>query len=171
MSLPPIAIDIPLVICDALLKSQSITSSGVELVLRSPHRKSWFAQIVFGGIAGSASAFTQSTLNLWSTNGWGLTAEDLSPLAWDLYGPFVLAAIHVALRGCHPSVNNVSAVLTGAAWGLKGTRYLNANDARTIIAIIYTTVVVLKRLGIYTFQIGQKSSAGRRVMNSSRKLR
>jgi hypothetical protein len=107
-----------------------------------------------GGLSGSASALTLQTLNLWSPSGWRFTSENLSPMPWDVYGPFILSTIYVALRGSHTVVNNLSAVSTAGAWGVKGTRYLNAEEARTVIAMINATVMSLRRLGVFSFAFG-----------------
>jgi len=79
-------------------------------------------------------------------------------MPWDVYGPFVLSTIYVALRGSHPVINNISSVSTGGAWGVKGTRYLNAEEARTVIALIFAMVVTLRQLDIYSFSLGKPTT-------------
>ena len=158
LSVPPILIDLPLIISDSFLRTLAVTSYGTELAIKSPYRGSWFTQIAAGGLSGSASAFTLVTLNLWSPSGWRFTSENLSPITWDMYGPFVLSAIHVALRGTHPVINNLSMFATAGTWGGKGTGFLNVEEARTAIALIFATVVVLRRLGIYSFSFGSPTS-------------
>jgi len=120
-----------------------------------------------GGLSGAASGLALQVLNLWSPSGWRFTSENLSPLPWDVYGPFILSTIYVALRGTHGVVNNLSAFTTMGAWGIKGTRYLNADEARTFIAIMNATVMTLRRLGIYSFSFGQPSQV--RTLGSAEK--
>jgi hypothetical protein len=162
LSFPKIAIDLPLLICDALLRTLALTAFGAEIAIQSPYRGSWVTQIGVGGLTGSAAAIALLTLDLWSPSGWRFHSDNLSQLTWDVYGPFVLSAIHVALRGTHPAVNNISVFVTGATWGVKGTRYLNVHEARTVVALIFATVVILRRLGVYSFAFGQKF-AGRKL--------
>ena len=155
LSLPPIVIDLPLIIGDSFLRTLAVTSYGTDLALQSPYRASWFSQVAVGGISGSASAMALATLNLWSPSGWRFTSENLSPVTWDIYGPFVLSSIYVALRGTHPAINNLSMFASAGIWGTKGTRYLNAEEARTVISMIFATIVTLRRLGIYSFSFGR----------------
>lgn len=155
LSLPPIVVDLPLIIGDSFLRTLAVTSYGTDLAIQSPYRASWFSQVASGGISGSASAMALATLNLWSPSGWRFTSENLSPVTWDIYGPFVLSAIYVTLRGTHPAINNLSMFATAGIWGTKGTRYLNAEEARTVISILFATVVTLRRLGIYSFSFGR----------------
>lgn len=158
LSLPPVLIDLPLIVSDSFLRTLAVTSYGTELAIKSPYRGSWFTQVAAGGLSGSASAFALSTLNLWSPSGWRFTSENLSPMTWDMYGPFVLSVIHVALRGTHPVINNLSMFATAGVWGGKGTGFLDAEEARTAIALIFATVVILRRLGIYSFAFGNPTS-------------
>lgn len=155
LSLPPIVIDLPLIIGDSFLRTLAVTSYGTDLALQSPYRASWFSQVALGGISGSASAMALATLNLWSPSGWRFTSENLSPVTWDIYGPFVLSSVYVTLRGTHPAINNLSMFASAGIWGTKGTRYLNAEEARTVISMIFATVVTLRRLGIYSFSFGR----------------
>jgi hypothetical protein len=155
LSLPPILIDLPLIIGDSFLRTLAVTSYGTDLALQSPYRGSWFTQIAMGGICGSAAAVVLLSFNLWSPSGWRFTSENLSPLTWDVYGPFVLSTIYVALRGTHPVINNLSTFTSAGIWGTKTTRFLNGEEARTVIALIFATVVTLRRLGIYSFSIGR----------------
>jgi hypothetical protein len=159
LSLPPILVDLPLIVSDSFLRTLAVTTYGTDLAVSSPYRASWFTQIAMGGLCGAASTLTLQTLNLWSLTGWRFTSENLSPMTWDIYGPFILSTIHVALRGTHPAINNLSVFATVGAWGTKGTHYLHADEARTIITIIFATVVTLRRLGIYSFAIGKPSQA------------
>jgi hypothetical protein len=108
-----------------------------------------------GGLSGSASTMALLTLSLWSPSGWRFTSENLSPVPFDIWGPFVLSTIHVALRGSHVAINNISMLATAGGWGTKGTKYLNADETRTVIAVIFVTVVTLRRLGIYSFSFGR----------------
>src|SRR5215471_4141730 len=45
LSLPPIAIELPLITVDSFLRTLAVTSFGTELALQSPYRGSWFTQI------------------------------------------------------------------------------------------------------------------------------
>lgn len=154
LSLPPILIDLPLIICDSFLRTLAVTTYGTEVALQSPYRGSWFTQIAMGGLCGSASTIALLTLSLWSPSGWRFTSENLSPVPFDIWGPFALSTIHVALRGSHGAINNISSFASAGIWGTKRTKYLNAEEARTVIAMIFTTVVTLRRLGIYSFSFG-----------------
>lgn len=172
LSLPSLLVDLPLIIGDSFLRTLAVTSYGADLALKSPYRESWFTQIAMGGLCGSASTMTLQVLNLWSPSGWRFTSENLSPVPWDMYGPFLLSVIYVALRGTHPVMNNLSQFATAGIWGTKSTIYLNADEARTVIALIFSTVVTLRRLGIYSFSIGRPTQ-GRTPgeYNSERKTR
>jgi hypothetical protein len=155
LSLPSLLIDLPIIIGDSFLRTLAVTSYGTDLALKSPYRGSWFTQIAMGGLAGSASGLAMQTLNLWSPTGWRFSSENLSPMTWDVYGSFILSTIYVAVRGSHPVINNISAVSTAGGWGVRNTKYLNAEEARTLIAMINATVVTLRRLGIFSFTIGK----------------
>jgi hypothetical protein len=122
-----------------------------------------------GGLAGAASPMTLATLNLWSPSGWRFTSENLSPVTFDLWGPWVLSTFYVALRGSHTAINNLSVFATAGLWGTKGTRYLNADEARTVISIIFATVVIIRRLGIYSFSFGRPTQV--RTLGDDRKVR
>jgi hypothetical protein len=169
LSFPPILVDLPLIITDSFLRTLAVTTFGSELVVASPYRASWFAQIALGGLAASASTFTLQTLNLWSPSGWRFTSENLSPMTFDIYGPFLLSTLYVALRGTHPAINNIAVFATAGAWGRKGTHYLTADESRAAISIIFATVVTLRRLGIYTFNIGKPSQV--RTLGTDKKTR
>ena len=169
LSLPSIAIDLPLIIGDSFLRTLAVTSFGTELALQSPYRGSWFTQIAMGGISGAASATALLTLNLWSPSGWRFTSENLSPMPFDIYGPFLLSTVYVALRGTHGAINNLTMFATAGAWGTKGTYYLNAEEARTVIAMIFATVVILRRLGIYSFAFGRPTQI--RTLGTDKKQR
>ena len=169
LSLPPIVVDLPPIIGDSLLRTLAVTSYGTDLALQSPYRTSWFSQIALGGLSGSASPMALATLNLWSPSGWRFTSENLSPVTWDIYGPFVLSTIYVTLRGTHPAVNNLSSFASAGIWGTKVTRYLNADEARTVVSIIFATVVTLRRLGIYSFAFGKPVQV--RTVGNDKKLR
>jgi hypothetical protein len=110
-----------------------------------------------------------ATLNLWSPSGWRFTSENLSPVTWDIYGPFVLSTIYVTLRGTHAAINNLSSFASAGIWGTKGTRYLNADEARTVVSIIFATVVTMRRLGIYSFAFGKPVQV--RAVGNDKKLR
>ena len=172
LSLPSLLIDLPLIIGDSFLRTLAVTSYGTDLALKSPYHGSWFTQIAMGGLCGSSSTIALQVLNLWSPSGWRFTSENLSPVPWDIYGPFLLSVIYVTLRGTHPVINNLSQFATAGIWGAKSTIYLNADEARTVIAIIFSTVVILRRLGIYSFSIGRPTQ-GRTLSeyNSDRKTR
>lgn len=155
LSFPPIVVDLPLVLVDAFLRTMTITTFGVDLAIQSQYRDSWFMQIAMGGICGSAAAVVLLSCNLWSPSGWRFTSENLSPMTWDVYGPFILSTIYVTLRGTHPIINNISAYATVGIWGPKSTGFLRPDEARTVVALIFATVVTLRRLGIYSFSIGR----------------
>ena len=170
LSLPPLAVELPLIITDSFLRSLAITSAGTDLALASAHRNSWITQIAMGGIAGAASAVLLLTCNLWSPAGWHVSSVNLSSVPWDVYGPFVLSMIYVALRGTHPAINNLTLFATAGVWGGKGTYFLTAEEARTVVALIFATVVTLRRLGIYSFALGGPSKAqGRRLGDKKEK--
>lgn len=161
--MPSLAVDLPLIIGDAFLRTLAVTSYGTDLALLSAHRGSWFTQIAMGGFAGSASAMLLLTCNLWSPAGWHFNSANLSTLTWDVYGPFVLSTVYVALRGTHPAVNNLTMVATGGLWGGKGTFFLTAEEGKTAVALVFATVVTVRRLGIYSFAIGDARPQGRRL--------
>ena len=164
MSLPPLAVELPLVISDSLLRSLAITTAGTDIALASAHRNSWVTQIGMGGIAGAASTILLLTCNLWSPAGWHFSSVNLSTVPWDVYGPFVLSTIYVALRGTHPAINNLTMFATAGVWGGKGTYFLAAEEARTVVILIFVAVVTLRRLGIYSFALGGPSTPrGRRL--------
>jgi hypothetical protein len=169
LSLPSIAVDLPLIIGDSFLRTLAVTSYGSELAIQSPYRASWFSQIAMGGLAGAASPMTLATLNLWSPSGWRFTSENLSPVSFDIYGPWVLSTLYVALRGSHPAINNLSVFATAGLWGAKGTHYLNADEARTVISMIFATVVTIRRLGIYSFSFGSPTQV--RTLGDDRKVK
>ena len=169
LSLPSIAIDLPLIIADSFLRTLAVTSFGTELALQSPYRGSWFTQIAMGGLSGAAPIIALLTLNLWSPSGWRFTSENLSPVSFDIYGPFLLSTVYVALRGTHGAVNNLVMFATAGGWGTKGTYYLNAEEARTVIAMIFATVVTLRGLGIYSFAFGRPIQI--RTLGSEKKRR
>lgn len=155
LSLPSVVVDLPLVVADAILRTLAVTTYGSDLAIRSPYSYSWFTQIAVGGLCGSSAAIVLSAFSLWSPTGWRFTSENLSPVTWEMYGPFILSTTYVALRGTHPVINNLFVFATAGAWGIKGQRYLTADEARTVIAIIFATVVTLRRLGIYSFSFGR----------------
>src|SRR5947207_11602392 len=64
LSLPAIAIDLPLIIGDSFLRTLAVTSFGTELALQSQYRESWFTQIAMGGSSGAAGTTALLTLNL-----------------------------------------------------------------------------------------------------------
>jgi hypothetical protein len=168
LSLPPIVVELPLIIGDSFLRTLAITKFGTELAIQSPYRESWFTQIAMGGLSGSAATMTLLTLSLWSPTGWRFTSENLSPVPFDIWGPFLLSTIHVALRGSNVAINNISTFSSAGGWGTKGTKYLNAEEARTVIAMIFATVVTLRRLGIYSFSFGS-TTQGRTLGSSNEK--
>jgi hypothetical protein len=159
LSLPPIFIDLPFIIVDSASRAQTTTAKGIELALQSSYRKSWFTQIAMGGLSGAASTASLLILNLWSPSGWRFTSENLSPIPFDIYGPFVLSTIYVALRGTHGAINNICVFVTAGGWGTKGTQYLNGDEARAVIAMIFVTVLTLRRLGIYSFSFGHPTKS------------
>ena len=108
-----------------------------------------------GGLSGAAATTALLTLSLWSPSGWRFTAENLSPIPFDIYGPFLLSTVYVALRGSHGAINNIFMFATAGEWGTKGTRFLSADEARTVVAMIFATVIIIRRLGIYSFSLGR----------------
>jgi hypothetical protein len=169
LSLPSVVVDLPLIIGDSFLRTLAVTAYGSELAIQSVYRGSWFSQIAMGGLAGAASPMTLATLNLWSPSGWRFTSENLSPVTFDIWGPWVLSTIYVALRGSHTAINNLSVFATAGLWGTKGTRYLSADEARTVISMIFATVVIIRRLGIYSFSFGRPTQV--RTPGEDRKVR
>src|SRR5271167_2897581 len=123
LSLPPIVVELPLIVGDSFLRTLAVTNYGTELAIQSAYRGSWFTQIAMGGLSGSASTMALLTLSLWSPAGWRFTSENLSPVPFDIWGPFVLSTIHVALRGSHVAINNISMFASAGVWGTKGTKY------------------------------------------------
>ena len=169
LSLPPIAVDLPLIISDSCLRTLAVTTYGTELALQSPYRGSWFTQIAMGGLSGAAPTTALLTLNLWSPSGWRFTSENLSPMPFDIYGPFLLSTVYVALRGTHGAINNLVMFATAGGWGTKGTYFLNAEEAHTVVVMIFATVVVLRRLGIYSFAFGRPTQI--RTLGNDKKRR
>lgn len=80
----------------------------------------------------------------------------------------MLSSIYIVLRGSHGGINNVCGFLSLGGWGGKGTRYLNGEEARTVVAMIFATVVTLRRLGIYSFSFGG-TSQGRTLGGNEKK--
>jgi hypothetical protein len=167
LSLPALPLELPIVVSDAFLRAQSITTDGSELAFKSPYSASWFMQLAIGGVCGGASTFTRELFNLWGPSGWRFTSDNLAPLPWDIYGAWILSATYIALRGTHPAVNNVVGMVTAGSWGVKGTVYLGEEEAHTVVALIHATVVTMRRLGIYSFALGKPTQV--RMLNGQEK--
>lgn len=171
-AIPPQILDFLTLPADCIIKSLSICSTGVDGITShysAAVKHNWFAPIFVGGSVGSAGFLTLTSLNLFSPI-WTLSTR-LDAVEFELYGPYVLSFMYLALQGSNPQINNLVWSISQGVLGGRHAKYFTKEEARVLVTLTMAGVQVMKSVGIWNGRMpggSERTIAARPVQ--SRKL-
>lgn len=150
-SMPTGLVDLLTMPADAILKASNICLVGVDGITghySATVKHNWFAPLWVGGSVGSAGYLSMKSFNLFSPV-WTLSTR-FDAVEWDLYGPFVLSFLYLALQGSNAQINGMIWNMSQGVFGGKRARYFTKREAQVLITMAQMAVQSLKLTGIWS---------------------
>ncbi|KAJ8607093.1 hypothetical protein MRB53_040529 [Persea americana] len=138
-SMPSALIDLLTLPADAVLRANNICLVGVNGItghVSATVKHNWFAPIFVGGSVGSAGYLSLTSFNLFAPV-WTLSNR-FDVIEWDIYGPYLLSFLYLALQGSNTKINGLIWSLSQGIIGGRNARYFTAREARTVVIITQT---------------------------------
>ena len=170
-TLPPQFIDLLTLPADAILKATNVCMVGVEGItghVSATVKHNWFAPIFVGGSVGNAGYLSLTSFNLFSPV-WTLSNR-FDAIEWDLYGPFVLSFMYLALQGTNPKINGLMYSLSQGVIGGRSAKYFTKREARTLVIAAQMAVQTLKTLNIWNARLPGGIPSQVRLTSTTRQL-
>lgn len=171
--IPTAIFDLITVPADVVLKSRVICATGVDSITShysASVKHNWFAPIFTGGSVGSAGFMLLNGLSLWSPS-WTLSARHLDSAEWDMYGPYLLSLVYLALQGSNPQINNLVWSLSQGVIGGKRARYFTKEEARALIMIGHLAVEGARQMNVWSGRLPLSTSRSRgSILTESKQL-
>lgn len=149
-ALPSQVFDLLTMPADAMLKVTNICGVGVDGITShysASVKHNFFAPILVGGSVGSAGFLSLTGLNLF-TPVWTLSTR-IDAVEWELYGPYVLSFLYLALKGSNPQINNAVWSLSQGVLGGRSAKYFSKDEARALVVLTQMGVHVVKSMGVW----------------------
>lgn len=151
---PTQLLDLVTLPADAILKAVNVCAPGVDGITShysAAVKHNWFAPIFVGGSVGNAGYLAMTGFNLFSPT-WTLNTR-MDVVEWDLYGPYLLAFMYLALQGTNPQINALIWSVSQGVLGGRNAKYFTKQESQALVILVQMGVQTIRSLGIYSFRL------------------